>query len=238
LKRIGIIGGLGPDATLYYYRTLIDLSRAHLSPGCVHPELEILIYQVNQECCVRAIETGRWPEVAEILIEAAERLHAAGANFAAIASNTPHMVFADVKSRAPLPLLSIVEETCKAVAARKIKKVGLLATQMTMQGGFYQEAFARRGIEVVVPGKEEQQEIHRMIATELVKGIIREETRGWLLEVARRMVREDAIEGVILGCTELPLILTEEEPGLPFFNTSLIHARAAFAYSRSSLPPA
>jgi aspartate racemase len=239
MKRLGLIGGLGPDATLYYYRTLIDLSRMHLSPGCKrHPDQEIVIYQVNQDCCADDMESGRWEAVTERLVEAAVRLHAAGAEFAVIASNTPHMVFADVQRLAPIPLLSIVEATCKAVAGKGMKKVGLLATAITMQGGFYPEVFGRQGISLVVPGAAEQEQIHEKIITELVKGIIREETRQWLMEVARRMVRDDAIEGVILGCTELPLILTEEEPGLPFFNTSLIHARAAFDYSRSSLPVA
>lgn len=228
MKRLGIIGGLGPEATLYYYRTLIDLSRSSLSPGCKHPDLEIVIYQVNQNRCADDMESGRWEAVTETLVEAAGRLQSAGADFAVIASNTPHMVFDEVQRCTSIPLLSIVEETCKVVTDRKLKMVGLLATRITMQGGFYQEVFGRQGIHLVVPKEAEQARIHQKITNELVAGIFREETRRELMEVAHHMVRDDSIEGVILGCTELPLILTQEEPGLPFFNTSLIHARAAF----------
>jgi aspartate racemase len=138
------------------------------------------------------------------------------------------MVFDEVQRCTSIPLLSIVEETCKVVTDRKLKMVGLLATRITMQGGFYQEVFGRQGIHLVVPKEAEQARIHQKITNELVAGIFREETRRELMEVAHHMVRDDSIEGVILGCTELPLILTQEEPGLPFFNTSLIHARAAF----------
>jgi len=233
MKRLGIVGGLGPDATLYYYRTLIDLSRSSLSPGCKRPDREIVIYQVNQNRCADDMESGRWGAVAETLVEATGRLQAAGADFAVIASNTPHMVFDEVQRRTSIPLLSIVEETCTVVAHCKLKKVGLLATRITMQGGFYQEVFGRQGIHLVIPREAEQARIHQKITNELVAGIFREETRRELMEVAHRMVRDDSIEGVILGCTELPLILTQEEPGLPFFNTSLIHARAAFRQTLS-----
>jgi len=234
MKRLGIIGGLGPDATLYYYRTIVELSRRNLEPGKKHPEEEIIIYHVNQNQCADFIESGRWKELADTLSEAIERLYRAGADFAIIACNTAEMVFDAVKDRSSIPLLSIVEETCKAVSGLGLRKVGLLGTRMTMQGGFYQTVFNKENISIVVPGREEQELIHDKIITELVSGIIREETYSELMRITRRMVEDDSIRGLILGCTELPLIMTREEPGLPFFNTSTIHARAAFNYSVSS----
>jgi aspartate racemase len=157
-----------------------------------------VIYQVNQNRCADDMESGRWGAVTDTLVEATGRLQAAGADLAVIASNTPHMVFDEVQRRTSIPLLSIVEETCTVVADRKLKKVGLLATRITMQGGFYQEVFGRQGIQLVIPREAEQARIHQKITNELVAGILREETRRELMEVAHRMVRDDGIEGVIL----------------------------------------
>jgi aspartate racemase len=153
-----------------------------------------------------------------------------GADFGFISANTPHIVFDRVKGKSPIPLVSIVEETCKAVSARGIKRIGFLGTKFSMQSGFYQKEFSGGGIRVFVPDIGEQNYIHGKLETEIELGIFLDETREGLLKIVERMIRDDGIEGVILGCTELPLILTKDEFGIPFFNTSEIHVNSILKY--------
>ena len=234
MKTIGIVGGLGPEASLYYYRTLIDL--AHEAQGeKKYPEIEIVIYNLNQnECGAKLFDSGRWTELAAKLIDAIQRLYRAGADFAIIACNTAHTIFDDVKAKSPIPLLSIVEETCKAVAGLGLTKVGLFGSPTTMQGHYYQDVFSKKNISIVVPKGEDQAYIGSKTREELVLGVIRDETRKGFLEVAQRMIDEESIEGLILGCTEIPLLLGKEKFVIPFFDSSKIHAESAFRYSTSN----
>lgn len=232
MKTIGIVGGLGPEASLYHYRTLIDLAHEAQSPETPYPEIEIVIYNVNQnECGARLFDSGRWVEHAAKLIDATERLYRAGADFAIIACNTAHAVFDEVKAKSPIPLLSIVEETCNAVERAGLTKVGLFGSPDTMRGYFYPDVFSKRNISVVVPKGEDQDYIGRKSREELALGVIRDETRQGFLEVAQRMIDEESIQGLILGCTEIPLLLGKEKFVIPFFDTSKIHAESAFRYS-------
>ena len=233
MKTVGIIGGLGPEASLYYYRTLIDLSRvATKHPDRQCTEIEIILYNLNQcEYGSKLFDSGRWAEFTAKCVDATQRLQRAGADFAIIACNTAHFVFNDVKTMSPIPLISIVEETCNAVAKSGLTKVGLFGGPVTMKGHFYQDVFSKRNISVVVPKVQDQNYIASKIFREVAVGIIRDETHTGLLEIARRMIGEESIQGLILGCTELPLILTKGDLGIPFFDTSKIHAESAFRYS-------
>ena len=232
MKVIGIVGGLGPEASLYYYRVLIDL--AHKAQRTKYPEIEMVIYNVNQEeTGAKLFTAGKWKEHADRLVDAIQRLYRAGAEFAIIACNTSHTVFDEVKARSPLPLLSIVEETCKEVERRGLTKVGLFGSPDTVQGHFYPDVFSKRNILIVIPKPEEQAYIGGKVREELVLGIMRDETRKGFLEIAQRMIDEESIQGLILGCTEIPLLLTKEELGIPFFDTSRIHAESAFRYALS-----
>jgi aspartate racemase len=229
MKRMGIIGGLGPEATLYYYRVIIDLCYENKDLEGNYPE--IIIYSLNLEECRHSMEKGNWPELSTKLVEACQSLSRAGAEFALIAANTPHMVFDQVREKSPIPLLSIVEETSEEVVRHGLRKVGLIGTLITMQSHFYEDVFRRRNISIAVPGEDEQTYIYEKIRSELGAGIMLAETRGRLLQIAQRMKEEDAIQGLILGCTEIPLLLTREELGIPFFDTSKIHAQSALRYS-------
>jgi len=229
MKRMGIIGGLGPEATLYYYRVIIDLCYENKDLEGNYPE--IIIYSLNLEECRHNMEKGNWPELSTKLVEACQSLSRAGAEFGLIAANTPHMVFDRVREKSPIPLLSIVEETSEEVVRHGLRKVGLIGTLITMQSHFYKDVFRRRNISIAVPGEDEQTYIYEKIRSELGVGIMLAETRGRFLQIAQRMKEEDAIQGLILGCTEIPLLLTREELGIPFFDTSKIHAQSALRYS-------
>lgn len=170
---------------------------------------------------------SRLNEVTDYLVDELQRLGRAGADFGIIAANTPHIVFGDVQPRSPIPLISIVEATCAAARKRGLSTVGLLGTRYTMQAKFYPEVFSREGITLVVPGKDEQDYIHEKYVGELLKDKFLLETRQEILEIIRRMKEQEQIEGVILGGTELPLLLRDEAVfGIPLLDTTQIHVRA------------
>ena len=222
MKKIGLIGGIGPESTLDYYRLIIRSFRERKSAD--YPE--ILVYSANLTELLKLMEEKRWAALTEWLVHTIEALQRAGAEFAAIGSNSPHVVFDDVQARSPLPLLSIVEATCRKAQELGVKRLGLLGTAFTMQGDFFQKPFLAKGMSVVVPEPEDQHLIHRRLFTEIELGIIKDTTRAELLAVARRMIDRHGIEALILGCTELPLILTKDEFGIPFLNTTAIHVDA------------
>lgn len=227
MKRIGIIGGLGPESTIDYYKGIINVFRQRES-GLATPE--IIIYSADVSRLMELVEVREWSKLVEWLVKMVNALHNAGAGFAVIGSNTPHIVFDKVKSRSPIPMLSIVDETCKRASSMKLKKLGLMGTKFTMESDFFQKAFHDAGISIIVPMKDEQQFIHNKIISEIVFGIIRNSTRQELLSIAKRMIEEDSIDGLILGCTELPLILEKDEYGIPFLNTTAIHVKSIVDY--------
>ena len=172
--------------------------------------------------------------VINLLSEAIHSLSNAGADFAIMASNTPHLVFSEVAARSPIPLISIVEETGKAASRLGFGRVGLFGTKLTMQASFYSDVISTKyGVSVVAPEEEYQDYIHSKIMTELVNGCIVDETKQGLSKIARMMADKQGIEAIILGCTELPLILSEEDVGIPLLNTTRIHAEAALDYAQS-----
>ena len=177
------------------------------------------------------VETESWLELSQWLLGVINSLHRAGAEFAAIASNTPHIVFDEIKTKSPVPLLSIVEETCNKAKKMELKRVGLMGTKLTMETDFYKKPFISKGISVAVPSEEEQQLIHHKLFSEIEFGIFKESTKEELLAIAKRMADEEGIDALILGCTELPLILTEDGyDGIPFLNTSAIHCDRIVSY--------
>ena len=226
MKKIGLVGGLGPEATLDYYRRIIESVRERTG-GPDAPE--IVLYSANLEEALALLEAKRPDLLAEWLLVKIEALHAAGAEFAAITANTAHLVFDEVDARSALPLISIVEATCEAAQRRGLKRVGLMGTRFTMQADFFQKPFLRHGLEVIVPTAADQELIHEKLFSEIELGIIRDETREELLEVVRRMIERDGIDSLILGCTEPPLILPDTAHGIPFLNTTAIHVERIVA---------
>ncbi len=229
MKTIGILGGLGPDSTLDYYKTI---TRAFSGGENDFSFPEIIIVSANLQEALQIVETKDWPKLTGWLLDKVERLHKAGAEFGAIACNTPHIVFDELAERSPIPLISIVEETAKYAQQKRLKNLGLMGTKLTMGSDFYQQVFAQHGISVVVPTEKEQERIQHLIFTEIELGIFKESTHNELLSITKRMKDEDKIDGLILGCTELPLILTDEVFNIPFLNTSAIHCRSIIEYCK------
>lgn len=225
MKTLGIVGGLGPESTIDYYRQLIDRYREQ-NPDGSFPS--ILINSMNAKKLVDAMTANALDEVRALLLAAVQTLARAGADFALIAANTPHIVFDDLSPQSPLPLLSIVECTCRSAQAMGLTKVGLFGTRFTMQGQFYPKVFSRQGIELIMPDAGDQDYVHEKYMGELFKGIFLPETRAGLLAVVDRMKASAGIQGLILGGTELPLILRDNgKRGIPFLDTTRIHVEAA-----------
>jgi len=227
MKKIGIIGGLGPESTVDYYKEIISTFNTKYAE-LAYPE--IIVYSANLKTLMGFVETESWSELSQWLLEVIYSLHRAGAEFAAIASNTPHIVFDDIKSKSPIPLLSIVEETCNKAKELALKNVGLMGTKLTMEAEFYKKPFLSKGISIVVPTEEEQQIINHKLFSEIEIGVFKDSTRDELLAIVKRMVEKSQIDALILGCTELPLILTEDRYGIPFLNTSAIHCEGIITY--------
>jgi aspartate racemase len=227
MKKIGIIGGIGPESTIDYYKLII---------GAFHEKQadlgypEIIIYSANLSSLMKILEAKDWENLTDWLLEKVVALHKAGAEFAVIGSNTPHIVFDKVSSRSPIPMLSIIEETRKNAQKRGLKKLGLLGTRFTMESDFFKKPFGDTGMAIVVPEKEDQELIHHRLFSEIELGIIKDSTRNELLSIAKKMIDRHFIDALILGCTELPLILNKDEFGIPFLNTTAIHAASIVSY--------
>lgn len=226
MKTLGIIGGIGPEATIDYYKSLITTHREQ-NPGADAPS--IVINSINMKKAVDLITANRLTELANYFVDEIRRLANAGADVGLLAANTPHIVFDEIAGQSPLPLISIVEATRDEARSEGFSRVGLLGTRFTMKARFYPEVFAREQIQIVVPSDPDQEYVHEKYFRELVNGTFLDETRSQLVAIVRRMRERDAIEAVILGGTELPLILRGTEMGIPLLDTTQIHVRAALA---------
>jgi aspartate racemase len=226
-KLIGIIGGIGPESTIDYYRLFVSIYREHRPDGGYPP---LLINSIDLARALKLVSSGDLAGLTAYLLEEIHRLARAGASHGLLASNTPHIVFDEIESASPIPLISIVETTCRAAADRRLKRVGLFGTRFTMQGGFYQKVFAREGIAVAIPESDDQKFIHDSYLNELVNGIVRTETRERYIAIARRMKAGQGIEALILGGTELPLLLRGAiDIGVTLLDTAHLHVERAVA---------
>ena len=225
MKTVGIVGGLGPESTIDYYRSIIAVYQKKVADGS-YPHIIVNSIDVNK--ALRLVGSNDLPQLTEYFVGAIQRLADAGADFGLLSANTPHIVFNDVRRLSPLPLISIVEATCEEVKSRGLKAVSLLGTRFTMGGRFYPELFEKHGIAVVPPSEEEQAYIHDKYVNELMKGVFLPKTRDRLQEIIAIQMQRDGVEGVILGGTELPLILRDQSvAGIPLFDTTQIHVSAA-----------
>jgi aspartate racemase len=225
-KRIGIIGGLSPESTVLYYQHMVR--RYHEIFG-THSYPDILIYSVNFQQYITWTYDEEWPAVTEALLTTLGRLHRAGADFAVIACNTLHVVFDSVQRHSPIPLLSIIEATAEAILREGIDTVGLLGTSFTMEHPFYRDGLASHGIQVLVPTKARRDYIDQIILDELSLGIINPTTQASVSTVMDELIAEGA-GGIVLGCTELPLLF--KDPGVhQLFDTASIHAEKALQYA-------
>jgi aspartate racemase len=227
MKTIGIIGGIGPESTIEYYRSIVAAYAERVPDGSYPP---IIINSVDLKKLLDFIAANEPAKMTEFLVNEIDRLARAGAECGLIAANSPHVVFEEVSRQSPIPLVSIVEATCDAARVLGLRKLGLFGTRFTMQGRFYPDVFSRSGIAIAVPDGDDQAYIHHIYFHELVKGTVLPETRQRLLAIVDRLKERDGIKGLILGGTELSLILREPTVSdIPVLDTTKIHAMAIVA---------
>ena len=223
MRKLGLVGGMGPESTIPYYHGIVyGVQRALGKP--VFPELSI--ESINLFEILWLCQEKRHDELVERLLKAIDNLARSGADFAALSANTPHIVFDKLQERSPIPLISIVEAACKEAGHRGLKKIGLLGTIFTMTGDFFKAPFLKSGIQVVVPQEKELPLISDRITKELELGIVKDETLAYFQRVIAGMQSADGIEAIVLGCTELPLVLNDEVSPLPCLDTMQIHINA------------
>ena len=219
-KTLGLIGGTGPESTIEYYRLLVAKYREQADGNSP----SIIINSVNLKTMIELMTAGELGKVADYLSAAIEKLRLAGADVAALTANTAHIVFDELQARTELPLISIVEAACDRVQELNLKTVALFGTRFTMQAPFYPTVFSRSDVKLVLPNEEEQNYIHEIYMGELLKDVFSPETRAKLLAIADAMKARDGIEAVILGGTELPLLLRDEQHnGMQLLDTTRIH---------------
>jgi aspartate racemase len=219
-----MIGGLGPESTIDYYRSILARYRAR-KPDGGYPH--ILINSLDVDKGIAMLDAGRLDDLADYLAEGVEALLRAGADFGFIAANTPHLVFGELQRRSTIPLLSIVRATADHAKTLGLKKVGLFGTGFTMRASFYPEEFQRAGIVLVIPNESERELIHTKYIGELLKNRFLLQSRDEIMRVARRMQADDGIEALVLAGTELPLLLREAaNQGIEFLDTTVIHVEA------------
>lgn len=222
-RTLGIIGGMSWESTESYYRIINEGIKAEL--GGLH-SADLLIHSVDFGPINTLQETGEWDELGAMMASSGKRLQAAGAQGLLIATNTMHKLFGDVQSATDLPLIHIADATIDAIKVQNISTIALLGTQFTMTQEFYKQCLIDAGLEVLIPAEDERAEIHRIIKKELCVGKFKDSSREYYIDVITKLAEQGA-EGVILGCTEIGLLITQDDSPIPVFDTTAIHAAAA-----------
>ena len=228
MKTIGLIGGMSWESSLEYYRIINETAKAKL--GRLHSAKSIM-YSVDFAEIEILQHQGKWGEAAQMLIDAAKNLENGGADFIVLCTNTMHKVADDIQANVKIPLLHIADATAQLVKDSGIKKIGLLGTRFTMEEEFYKGRLSQKyGLNVNVPNAQEREIVHRVIYDELVIGEIRQHSKEQYILIIEQMVNQGA-EGVILGCTEIGLLIHKQDSQVPLFDTTRIHAEAAVEYA-------
>lgn len=223
MKKLGLVGGMGPESTIPYYHDIVYGVQKKIGKD-FFPNLTIESIDVFH--LLKLCKKKEYEELTEYLLKAVKNLASAGADFAALSANTPHIVFEKLQERSSIPLMSLVETVCDEVKHRNKNKIGLLGTIFTMDGEFFKKPFKENKIEIVIPKDEEKQYINNKISKELEHGIFKKETLEEFLKIIKRMKEEDGIEGIILGCTELPLLFKKTDTLVECFDIMKIHINA------------
>lgn len=226
-RKIGLVGGVSPESTVEYYQYIVR--KYHERYGDLHFP-EVIIYSVRFKQLCEWSDSGHWKKTAAELVRVGNCLEAAGAEGLMLTANTLHYVIGEFTAGVNVPVISILDVVADAIEESGISKVGLLGTKYTMELPFYRDALARRNIEVLVPDSSERQVVSDIIYGELIKGIIREESKQTYLAALSNLAKMGA-EGLILGCTEIPLLIKPADTDLPQFNTTELHAEAALQFA-------
>ena len=228
MKTIGLIGGMSWESSIEYYRIINETT--HKKLGGLH-SAKSMMYSVDFAEIEILQHQGRWAEAAKMLINAAKYLENGGADFIVLCTNTMHKVAEDIQANVRIPLLHIADATAQVVKASGIHKIGLLGTRFTMEEDFYKGRLSQNhGLNVSVPTAQEREIIHRVIYDELVTGKIEQSSKAQYIDIIEQMIHQGA-EGIILGCTEIGLLVHQEDSRVPLFDTTRIHAEAAVEYA-------
>jgi len=227
MRTIGLIGGMSFESTTVYYQMINEAVRARL--GGLH-SAKIVLHSVDFQEIVDLQKAGRWDAAAAHLGKAAQGLERAGADCALICTNTMHLVADEVAAAVKIPLLNIIDETAKALSAAGVRRPLLLATRYTMEQGFYARRMAAHGLAMTTPGEAGRTVVHDVIFDELCAGIVRDESRAAFLDLIAK-AKDEGCDAVILGCTEICLLLDPDTLPLPGFDSTAIHAAAAVDYA-------
>jgi aspartate racemase len=223
MMTIGLIGGMSWESTVTYYQIVNEVTKKEL--GGLH-SAKCILYSVDFQEIEALQASGEWEKSGELLAEAAYRLEKAGADFIVICTNTMHKVADIIKNRISIPILHIAEATAEVLKQQKIKKVALLGTKYTMQQAFYKDILINNGIEVLIPKEPDIEIINNTIYQELCLGIISEKSKKEFLRIIDELAQQGA-KGIILGCTEIGLLVAQSDTNIPLFDTTLIHASKA-----------
>lgn len=228
MKTIGLIGGMSWQSSLEYYRILNETVTEKLGG---HHSARCVMYSVDFQEVERLQHRNEWGKLSEIMEDAAKKLKEAGAEFIIICTNTMHKVAENIEKSAGIKVLHIAEATGKKIIDKKIKKVGLLGTRFTMEGDFYKNVLNEKfNIETIIPDAKQRETVHDIIYNELCLGVIKQESQMIYKQVIDHLITMGA-EGIILGCTEIPLLIQQEDIQVPIFDTTLIHATTAVEYA-------
>jgi aspartate racemase len=228
MKTIGLLGGMSWESSLEYYRIINQAVKRRL--GGLH-SAQCLLYSYDFAEIEALQHANAWDKLTAMMIDGTRRLIAGGADFLVICTNTMHRMADEIEAETGLPLLHIADAAAEAIKARRLAVVGLLGTQFTMTGDFYRKRLEERhGIKVMIPEAPDREVVHHIIYDELVQGEIRAESRKVYLQVINRLKAEGA-QGVVLGCTEIPLLVKQSDVDLPVFDTTTLHAEAAVKWA-------
>ena len=220
MKKLGLVGGMGPESTIPYYHDIVYGVQDRIGEN-FFPNLTI--ESINVFDVLRLCNEQKYDELTDYLMKAINTLIKSGADFVALSANTPHIVFDRLKEQSTVPLVSIVEVTCDEAIRLNKRKLGLLGTIFTMTGDFFKKPFYDSNIEIITPTTEEMEYINSKISSELELGIVKKDTLQGFQKIIKRMMEDDGIEAIILGCTELPLLLNDEVSPVPCLDTMKIH---------------
>lgn len=224
MRTIGLIGGMSWESTVPYYRLINETVKSRL--GGLH-SAQLVLYSIDFHEIERLQHTGDWAGAGAVLADAARSLEAAGADFLVLCTNTMHKVASSIEAAVTIPLFHIADPTAAEIRRAGHSTVGLLGTRFTMEQAFYRERMSERhGLHVIVPNQEDRDTIHRIIYEELCLGIVLPESRNVYRKIMNSLI-SDGVEGIILGCTEISLLVSQQDAAVPLFDTTAIHARAA-----------
>ena len=227
MKKIGLIGGITPESTILYYRILNQLN-SNFS-GKTH-SAEVIINSFDFGKISQLQKESRWDLLDKMMVNAGKSLENAGANCIIICANTMHLCTDAVREKVTIPVIHIAEATAKSILKKHLKKVALLGTKYTMEKDFFIDILTSFGIEAIIPELEERDVIHNIIYDELSTGNINPVSKEKYLKIIEKLI-ENGVEGIVLGCTEIPLLIQQEDVAIPVFDTTEIHATAAFEFS-------